>query len=79
MSRVSERPATCYACGADVEPGPRFGAEAMCDACRRNPPLVSVCSWCDPYGERTLALKAQGRDITHGICDTHRAEFEAGR
>lgn len=29
------RPATCYQCGGLVPDGPRFGAEATCDACRR--------------------------------------------
>lgn len=30
-----EPPAVCYRCGGDVEEGPRFGAEACCDDCRR--------------------------------------------
>lgn len=37
---VDTRPATCYTCGADVEDGPRFGAEATCDACRRRGPVA---------------------------------------
>lgn len=38
--RTDTRPAICYACGSDVEPGPRFGAEATCDACRRAGPVA---------------------------------------
>ena len=35
-----EPPALCYSCGADVPDTPRFGAEATCDECRRNPPTL---------------------------------------
>lgn len=42
-------------------------------------PLASICAWCDPDGTATKALQAQGRDVSHTICSTHRAEFEAGR
>lgn len=31
--------ATCYRCGEDVPDGPRFGAEATCDDCRRRGPV----------------------------------------
>lgn len=34
-----EPPAVCYRCGGDVEEGPRFGAEAVCDDCRRREPV----------------------------------------
>ncbi len=35
-----ERPATCYTCSGDVEPTPRFGNEARCDACCRRGPVA---------------------------------------
>ncbi len=41
--------------------------------------FVTICAWCDGSVERTAQLTAQGRKVTHGICDIHRAEFEAGR
>lgn len=49
-------PATCYTCGADVEDGPRFGAEATCDACRRNPPVFAVRAFDWPMGDTTLRM-----------------------
>lgn len=50
-----ERPATCYTCGDDVEDGPRFGAEATCDACRRKGAYaVFAFEW--PIGEKTLRM-----------------------
>ncbi len=42
-------------------------------------PIVSVCAWCDPDGTRTDQLLAQGCEVTHGICNDHKGEFEAGR
>ncbi len=30
-----EPPAVCYRCGEDVPETPRFGNEAICDACQR--------------------------------------------
>jgi hypothetical protein len=42
-------------------------------------PMTSVCAWCDPKRETAERLIAQGHTITHGICSTHKAEFEAGR
>jgi hypothetical protein len=43
----TEQPAICYSCGADVEDGPRFGAEATCDACRR---IMAPDHWRAVYG-----------------------------
>lgn len=30
--------------------------------------LVSVCAWCPGQREKTLALEAAGKQVTHGIC-----------
>ena len=42
-------------------------------------PLAVVCAWCSDAKQRTADALLAGRDVTHGICETHRAEFEAGR
>lgn len=49
-------PAVCYTCGNDVEDGPRFGAEATCDECRRNPPVFAVFAFDWPMGDKTLRM-----------------------
>ena len=41
--------------------------------------LVELCSWCPETQERTAALKRQGRTVSHGICETHAAEFMGRR
>jgi hypothetical protein len=77
--RTDTRPATCYTCGSDVEPGPRFGAEATCDSCRREgrsaQPLVSACAWCSDHAQRIADATMAGRVVTSGICSAHAAEF----
>lgn len=30
--------------------------------------LVSVCAWCPDAKAQTEAIRAQGHEVTHGIC-----------
>lgn len=45
---------------------------------QRARPLVSICSWCEDGPEQTAAARANGYDVTHGICPACKVKFEAG-
>lgn len=42
-------------------------------------PMVRVCAWCADGAARTADAVLAGREVTHGICETHAREFEARR
>ena len=54
----------------------RFQREAAAKLPR---PLVSVCSWCPDSQEQTANARANGFEVTHGMCEPCRVKFEAGR
>jgi len=41
-------------------------------------PIVSICGWCPNARERTLALKAEGKVVSHGMCPPCKEKFERG-
>lgn len=41
--------------------------------------LVTVCAWCPDSAEQTAAARAQGREVTHGICPSCQAKMESAR
>jgi len=64
----TEQPAICYQCGSDVEDGPRFGAEATCDACRRT--VGQPDPWVLVYGS-PAPVSFVGEDGRMQICAWH--------
>lgn len=42
-------------------------------------PIISVCGWCPDKDVKTAALKAQGFQVSHGICNTCHVTFFAGQ
>lgn len=41
--------------------------------------LVQICAWCPNVRERTLALKAEGKLVSHGMCPSCKEKFERGK
>ena len=40
--------------------------------------IVTICAWCPHPRERTLALKAEGKVVSHGMCPSCREKFLKG-
>lgn len=39
--------------------------------------IVVVCGWCKDAREKTLEAMAQGAQVSHGMCPSCAAKFEA--
>jgi len=39
--------------------------------------LIIVCAWCQTARQQTLAAKATGAQVSHGMCPACAAQFEA--
>lgn len=38
-------------------------------------PVVSVCGWCPDHAEQTASARANGYDVTHGLCAVCEAQL----
>jgi len=77
-----EPPAVCRTCGELVPDTPRFGNEATCDDCARNPPpfrfvsdgRVQICAWHPGHDKAHPA----NRGASHGICPSCTERLDGG-
>jgi hypothetical protein len=42
-------------------------------------PIISVCGWCPDKDAKTAALKAQGYQVSHGLCHECHVKFFDGQ